>query len=109
MQFREARLPVPGYAPPQAAKAESLDQHHPSGFLRAYPSYLRLGDDRNAASGRAKMLASYTAEANRTMDEVSGEFLGVPGVSGRQGILRAWREEAGGGRPKEVHRYNRAL
>jgi tetratricopeptide (TPR) repeat protein len=93
----------------EAAKAESLDQHHPSGFLWAYHSYMQLGDDHNAVSGRAKMLASYTADANRTMDEVSGKFLGILGVSGRQGIVRAWMEEVGAGRPKEVHRYNRAL
>jgi DNA-binding winged helix-turn-helix (wHTH) protein len=92
----------------EGERAAALNLHHPGAFLWIYRANMQLGDDANVVFARVREVA---ARANQPdpADTLSPRYLALLERGGRKAVAEAWLEDVGKGRPREVHRYNRAL
>lgn len=92
----------------EGERAAALDQHHPSAFVWVCRANMQSGDDANAVIGRVKEITARANEGDR-FTVLAPKYLALLEAGGRRAVAQAWLEDVGKGRPREVHRYNRAL
>lgn len=92
----------------ESDRAANLDFFHPSAFVWAYRSNMQLGDDANAVVARVKEVNAVDKNGEATMNRLLPQYFALLESSGRGAVAQAWLDDVGKGRPREVHRYNRA-
>jgi len=92
----------------ESDRAANLDFFHPSAFVWAYRSNMQLGDDVNAVVARVKEVNAVDKDGDTMLTRLLPQYFALLEARGRKAVVEAWLEDVGKGRPREVHRYNRA-
>lgn len=92
----------------ESDRAANLDFYHPSAFVWAYRSNMQLGDDANAVVARVKEINAVDKDGDTMLSRLLPKYFALLEARGRKAVVEAWLEDVGKGRPREVHRYNRA-
>lgn len=92
----------------ESDRAANLDFFHPSAYFWAFRSHLQLGDDANAVLARVKEVNAVDNNGDAMLARLLPRYFTLLKSGGRRAVAQAWLEDVGTGRPREVHRYNRA-
>lgn len=90
-------------------KAVSMDHRHQPGHYWMSRAYMALGEDVSAMMAHANMVGAWSQWSEQRIAEFAEEFQRAYAKGGRKGIAHYWIDEVGQEKPRDVHRYNRAV
>jgi DNA-binding winged helix-turn-helix (wHTH) protein/tetratricopeptide (TPR) repeat protein len=92
-----------------AAQVTALHPANSAGYYWSSRAHMQLGNDTDAIIARVKEFGAWGGQTPEESHKIFATFEALHAKSGRAGVVNNWLNDVNRGKPKEVHRYNRAV